>query len=237
MTNRQIVREIRTITIDLDDTLWPIGPVIQRAERRLHDWIAEHYPRITEMFSREAMLEVRSQVVAEHADRVHDLTFLRRSVLGRVSEAAGYGSSMVDDAFAIFNEERNIVDVFPDVVPGLSRLAERFTLIAVTNGNADLETIGLRGHFDVVVSAASAGAAKPARRIFDHAVRSGRAVAEQTLHVGDHPEQDVHGAKQAGLKAVWVNRNGHQWPPELPAPDGVVADFGELANLLERAPK
>jgi putative hydrolase of the HAD superfamily len=229
------VREIRTITIDLDDTLWPIGPVIRRAENRLHDWIAKHYPRITELFSRQAMLEVRAQVVAEHADRAHDLTFLRRSVLGRVSEAAGYGTGMVDDAFAIFNEERNIVDVFPDVVPGLTRLGKRFTLIAVTNGNANLEKIGLREHFDSVVCAASAGAAKPARRIFDHAVRSGRADAQQTLHVGDHPEHDVHGAKQAGLQAVWVNRNGHQWPRALPAPDGVVADLGELASLLERA--
>jgi putative hydrolase of the HAD superfamily len=229
------VREIRTITIDLDDTLWPIGPVIQRAENRLHAWIAAHYPRITEMFTREAMLEVRSQVVAEHADRAHDLTFLRRSVLGRVSEAAGYGTGMVDDAFAIFNEERNVVDVYPDVVPGLSRLGERFSLIAVTNGNANLEKIGLRAHFDAVICAASAGAAKPARRIFDHAVRSGRADPKQTLHVGDHPEHDVHGAKQAGLKAVWVNRNGHHWPAELPAPDGVVADLVELANLLESA--
>jgi putative hydrolase of the HAD superfamily len=174
-------------------------------------------------------------VAEENADRAHDLTFLRRSVLGRVSEAAGYGTDMVDDAFAIFNEERNVVDVYPDVEPGLSRLGQRFSLIAVTNGNADLEKIGLHVHFDAVVCAASAGAAKPARRIFDHAVRTGRADAQQTLHVGDHPEQDVHGAKQAGLKAVWVNRNGHQWPRQLPAPDGVVADLVELASLLERA--
>ena len=229
------MRGIRTITIDLDDTLWPIRPVIERAEKRLHAWLAEHYPRITETFSPEAILQVRKKVIAEHADKLHDLTFLRRTVLGRMSEAAGYGTHMVDDAFAIFNEERNTVDVFPDVRPALRKLRRSFTLVAVTNGNANLDKIGLRDMFHDVVSAAGAGAAKPARKIFETAVRAGGATAGQTVHVGDHPEQDVHGARQAGLRAVWVNRNGHEWPEALPAPDGIVEDIGQLTDLLVSA--
>lgn len=226
------MRGIQTITIDLDDTLWPIAPVIARAEKRMQGWIAEHYPRVIEMFSPEAMLEIRGEVIEQHGDRIHDLAFLRRTVLGRVSEAAGYGTRMVDDAFAIFNEERNIVDVFPDVRPTLSKLRISYTLIAVTNGNADLAKIGLRDLFDEVISAAEAGAAKPSPHIFDKAVRAGGAAADETLHVGDHPEHDVHGARQAGLKAVWVNRNGDGWPDELPEPDGIVETIAGLAKLL-----
>lgn len=231
------MRGIRTITIDLDDTLWPIRPVIERAEKRLYAWLSDHYPRITEKFSPESIRDVRNKVVLEHSDRIHDLSFLRRTVLGRMSEAAGYGTRMVDDAFAIFNEERNKVDVFPDVEPALMGLRQSFTLIAVTNGNANLDKIGLREMFDEVVSAASAGAAKPARHIFDTAVRAGGAVAEETVHVGDHPEHDVHGARQAGLRAVWVNRLGREWPQELPEPDGIVEDIAELAALLDTRPK
>jgi putative hydrolase of the HAD superfamily len=227
------VRGIRTITLDLDDTLWPIKPVIERADRRLYAWLSEHYPRITEKFSKQAILEVRNKVVHEHADQIHDLTFLRKTVLGTISESAGYGTRMVDDAFAIFDEERNIVDVFPDVRPALTRMRRSFTLIAVTNGNANLEKIGLRDLFDHVVSAAAAGAAKPARHIFETAVRAGGASAEETVHVGDHPEHDVDGARQAGLRAVWVNRNGHEWPEELEEPDGVVEDIAGLAALLD----
>ena len=227
------MRGIRTITIDLDDTLWPIGPVIRRAESRLFAWLGEQYPRITAMFSPEAIRDVRNEVITEHADRIHDLSFLRRTVLGKISEAAGYGTDMVDDAFAIFNEERNNVDIYPDVRPALSTLGRSYTLIAVTNGNANLGTIGLRDMFDDVVSAATAGAAKPARRIFDVAVRAGGAASHETLHVGDHPEHDVDGARQAGLRSVWVNRNGDTWPDELPEPDGVVEDIGHLARLLE----
>jgi len=44
------LNDIRTITIDLDDTLWDIMPVIQRAEMLLRDWLARYYPRMTERF-------------------------------------------------------------------------------------------------------------------------------------------------------------------------------------------
>ncbi|HSG59136.1 MAG TPA: HAD family hydrolase [Woeseiaceae bacterium] len=226
---------IRTITLDLDDTLWPIGPVIQRAEARLYAWLAAHYPGITEMFSPEAIRQVRNAVIAEHGDRLHDLAFLRRTVLGRMSEAAGYGTGMVDDAFSIFNEERNRVDVFPEVRPALARLRRSYTLVALTNGNANLSKIGLRDLFDDVVSATTAGAAKPDREIFDLAVQAGGAAAHETLHVGDDPEHDVHGARLAGLRTAWVNRNGDEWPEELPAPDRIVRDVGDLAALLAPA--
>ncbi|MGI9247516.1 MAG: HAD family hydrolase [Woeseiaceae bacterium] len=226
------MNDIRTITLDLDDTLWAIHPVIKRAEERLYAWMGEHYPRITELFEPNDIREVRTEVFAEYKDRSHDLTFLRRTVLTRLGEAAGYGDSHVDDAFAVFDEVRNDVTLFPEVRPTLVSLRERFVLIAVTNGNADLEKIGIRDLFDGVVSAAMAGAAKPARPIFDKAVEAGGANAAQTLHVGDHPLYDVHGARDAGLRAVWVNRNGDEWPDEYHAPDGEVRHLGELDVLL-----
>ena len=75
------VRNVRVITIDLDDTLWAVGPVIARAEDRLKDWYRTHYPRIVEEFTRESASELRMQVFREHADRAYDLTFIRREVI------------------------------------------------------------------------------------------------------------------------------------------------------------
>ena len=60
----------------------------------------------------------------------------------------------------------------------------------------------------------------------------GTASAAQTLHVGDHPLYDVHGARQAGLRAVWVNRHGEEWPGDYPEPDAEVQHVGELHDLL-----
>ena len=77
-----------------------------------------------------------------------------------------------------------------------------------------------------------AGAAKPARPIFEAAVEAGGASAAETLHVGDHPLFDVHGAHEAGLRTVWVNRNGDEWPGEYTAPDIEVRHVGELAERI-----
>lgn len=224
--------DIRTITIDLDDTLWAIHPVIRRAEERLYAWLGEHYPRITEMFRPEDILKLRDTVFAEFKDRSHDLTFLRRTVLTRMGVAAGYGDRHVDEAFAVFDEVRNDVTLFPEARAALVTLRQRFTLVAVTNGNANLEKIGIRDLFDGAVSAAMAGAAKPARPIFAMAVEFGGANAAQTLHVGDHPYYDVHGARDAGLKAVWMNRNGDVWPDDCLEPHGEIRHLGELDDLL-----
>ena len=223
---------IRTITLDLDDTLWAIRPVIQRAEERLQAWLGEHYPRITERFTPEAIGELRARIVERYADRVHDLTFLRRKVLTTMATEAGYREFAVNEAFDVFDAVRNDVEMYPEARPALAALRERYRLIAVTNGNANLEKIGIAGYFDGHVSAAMAGAAKPARMIFDVAVEAGGATAAETLHVGDHPLHDVQGAKDAGLRTVWVNRDGAVWPDEVAAPDHEVRHVGELAGLL-----
>jgi putative hydrolase of the HAD superfamily len=226
------MQDIRTITLDLDDTLWAIHPVIVRAEKALYAWLQEHYPRITERFSSEEMLHMRENIAAENSGKSHDFTFLRRKVLSKVSAAAGYGEAPVDGAMALFSAYRNDVEVFPEVRPALSALGKKYRVIAVTNGNANLDTIGIRDLFDGVVSASVAGAAKPDREIFDVAVRKGGAQSHETLHVGDHPEADVVGAINAGLRSVWVNRHGDDWPDHLQRPDGIVKDIGDLLALL-----
>lgn len=226
------MKDIRTITFDLDDTLWEIHPVIKRAEQRLYAWLGEHYPRITDMYAIEDIRAIREQVVNEIPDQAHDLTFLRRVVLERIGTAAGYDTDFIDAAFDVFDEVRNDVDIFPGVIPALESLREHYVLIAVTNGNANLDKIGIRYLFHDVVTAVTAGAAKPARKIFDAAVLAGGANARQTLHVGDHPEFDVNGARDAGLKTAWVNRGGEQWPAESEVPDVEVAEVGELVSLL-----
>lgn len=226
------MNDIRTITLDLDDTLWEIHPVIKRAEQRLYGWLQDYYPRITEMYQPTDLREVRSQVISEFADRSHDLTFLRRTVLGRVAVAAGYSTDFIDEAFEVFDIARNEVKLFPEVIPALEALNENFVVIAVTNGNANLESIGINHLFSDVVTAAMAGAAKPARAVFDMAVQVGGASAEQTLHVGDHPLYDVDGARGAGLRTAWVNRAAVIWPEEFAAPDFEVTHVGELLALL-----
>ena len=90
------VNNIRIITLDLDDTLWEIHPVIRRAEQRLYEWLGENFPRITEMYTPTDLREVRSQIVIEFADRAADLTIPRPTGLGRIGVAAVYGTAFID---------------------------------------------------------------------------------------------------------------------------------------------
>lgn len=226
------MNNILAITLDLDDTLWAIHPVINRAEQSLYAWLDENYSRITQMYSLADMRELRSQVVEEFAERSHDMTFLRHTVLSRIGAAAGYGDEFISEAFTVFDAVRNDVEVFPEVIPALEALQKKFVLIALTNGNANLETIGIKHLFDGVVTAASAGVAKPARRIFEVAVEAGGATAQQTLHVGDHPEFDVDGARAAGMRTAWVNRSQDEWPTDFDAADIEVQHIGDLAKIL-----
>lgn len=227
------MKGIRAITVDLDDTLWDTLPVLRQAEKRLFEWMQTHYPRVAGMFPRQQAVELRKKVVAEFPDMVHDLTFLRRTVLGRMGVAAGYGDDYVDDAFEVFDDARNDLQLFPEVRPALEALRERFVLIAVTNGNANLEKIGADDLFEDVIYAAAVGAAKPAAEIFAAAVAAGGAAVHETLHAGDHPEHDVHGARAAGLRTVWVNRLERDWPDRLPDPDATVSHVGEIAALFD----
>ncbi len=229
------MNNIRAITMDLDDTLWEIHPVIYRAERRLYEWLGKHYPRITRKFSRDAIVEQRKAIALEFPQQAHDYTFLRRTVLGRIGALANYDEQFVDEAMEVFDEVRNDVVVFPEVRPALEALRNDYKLIAVTNGNSNLQKIGIDDLFHDVVSASAAGVAKPAPKIFDIAVRAGGARTHETLHVGDHPQIDVEGARAAGLQSVWVNRNGQPWPKEFAKPDGIVTHVGQLQSLLGAA--
>ena len=105
----------------------------------------------------------------------------------------------------------------------------------MTNGNANLEKIGIAELFDDFVSARTVGAAKPSPKIFSAAIDAGGASPDETLHVGDDPHVDVHGARGAGMRAVWINRNGHTWPASLDEPDGTISDLFELDRLLTGA--
>jgi putative hydrolase of the HAD superfamily len=226
------VQHIRAITLDLDDTLWEITPVIRRAEAELWAWLAANYPGITGRFTPESASGLRQQVLAQHANRSHDLRFLRKAVLLRMAEDAGYPTDLVEPAFQVFDAARNRVRLFDDVLPALQVLSQRFPIIALTNGNANLETIGVRQLFAGVVTAEEAGAAKPSPAIFECAMQRSGLSAAEILHVGDHPDIDVVGAGDAGLTTAWMNRRGSAWPRHLRPPDAIVTTMHELQALL-----
>jgi FMN hydrolase / 5-amino-6-(5-phospho-D-ribitylamino)uracil phosphatase len=225
---RQLMHKLpRALTLDLDDTLWPIWPTIDRAEALLHGWLLEHAPATAGRFDRAGLRSLRDEVASENPQWLHDLSAIRHESLRRALQHAGDDTALAGPAFEIFFTARQQVVLYDDALAALERLSERFALMALSNGNADLEHIGLSRLFRGSVTARSFGVAKPDRRIFHHACEQLGCTPEQVLHIGDDYELDVVGAVNAGLQAVWLRREG---PPV--AGDGYRV-FGNLTALAD----
>lgn len=222
---------IKAITFDLDDTLWDIWPVVERAEQLLHEWLAAHYPRIPKQFTPLELRNLCGEMATTQPEIAHDRTRLRKAALQWAASRSGYTAFDVEAAFAVFYAARNAVELFADVRPVLERLAQRYTLASLSNGNADVRLIGLDDVFSFSLNAMDVGAAKPERRMFELACARLGARPAQIVHVGDDPEQDVQGATNAGFRTVWLNRTGRDWPGGATA-DAEVGDLQELEAVL-----
>jgi FMN hydrolase / 5-amino-6-(5-phospho-D-ribitylamino)uracil phosphatase len=224
---------IRALTLDLDDTLWAITPVIEAAERALHAHLEQHCPQVCERFPLAAMRALRERVASENPHLAHDYSAQRRMSLAIALAEGGADPALAESAFDAFIAARNRVELYADVADALPRLRRRRRLAALTNGNADLALIGLQDHFEFSLAAREHGEAKPAASIFLAACSRLDCAPHEVLHVGDDPWLDVAGAAAAGMPSVWVNRGGQPWPDALPRPDLEVTDLNALADWLE----
>jgi len=227
----------KAILFDLDDTLWPIGPVIAEAERLLFDWLLVHAPAVAARHSIASLRQARLDLLERQPHFHLDLGELRRAGLLAAFADAGEDVAKIDAAMLCFHAARNAVTPYPDVVPALLRLQQRFLVGSITNGVANLEVVGMAQHFKVSLAAATFGRAKPDAAIFLAACEALGVAPAEAVYVGDDLQLDVVGAQQAGMRAVWLNRKGSQ--AHLAAgvhPDAICTSLDDLLEWLAVAP-
>ena len=132
----------------------------------------------------------------------------------------------------VFSRPETFV-VFAEVPDALESLAERGLRLAVASNWSDrltglLEGLGLLRHFEVVAISAVVGHTKPDPGLFRWTLERLGLRPDQAVHVGDHPLNDLAGARRAGLAAWRVDR--HRPPGAPPEPDTI----GGLDEILER---
>ena len=226
------IAKIKAISFDLDDTLWPIWPTIERAEKALMEWLGRYAPMAAAMFaSAGALQDVRNDLTASRPDLKHDLSALRREAIRLALSRAGENPSLAEQAFDVFFAERQRVTLYDDARSALEFLSARFPLVSVSNGNADLERVGLAPYFRAAISAREFGVGKPDPRIFHAAAGAVDVMPESVLHVGDDATLDALGALNAGMQTAWLNRADHRWPHEA-TPHVTVVSLDQLCALF-----
>ena len=223
--------EIRAISIDLDNTLWDVVPVIEKAERNSYQILSERYPRIIERNSFEDILDLREHLFDSLPNVRHDLTELRRQVYISLLDQAGYDTGDAEELLSLFLIDRNKVDLYPDVIPALETLSRKFRLVTLSDGNSDLSKIRIRKYFDGCVYAADVGFMKPHQAGFLKVCEIAGTNPSETLHIGDHPVSDVNGARLAGLRSMWIRRNEEQWEHPF-LPDYSIVSMAEAVDRL-----
>jgi len=132
----------------------------------------------------------------------------------------------------LFFEVTTKVELYPEAREVLSALG---SLRSAVVSNADHEhlaawTFTLPVEFVLVSEAVRAY--KPHPLVFRTALERLGLQPHEVLHVGDSEVDDIAGAKAAGLRVAWVNRDGRSRRPGVPRPDFEIRDLKELLSLL-----
>ncbi|MEK9713516.1 MAG: HAD family hydrolase [Thalassolituus sp.] len=228
---------IKLITLDLDHTIWNPTQALINAEHAVNDWISNNSPVTAEFYPPAKIREYKEQIVAAYPEFRHKVSELRFQVLRRVFLQSGHDSdtarAMASEAFDVFYQARSTgLELFEQVADVLTALKSKHAIVAVTNGNADLDIAGHRRFFDAHYRADDFDQPKPAPDMFLQAMQDAGVTPEETLHIGDHPEQDIAAANALGLKTVWFNEKGSPWPPEFDLPDAEFSHWSQLAQLV-----
>ncbi len=221
---------IKLITLDLDNTLWDVTPVLVRAEQQVSRFIASEYPELAPHYQKEVLLKIRNDILDQHPELKNLPTRFRKKVLHLLFTRCNYPEheipTHVNRVFDHFLEYRNQIELFPETTPLLTNLSQNHTLIALSNGNADIHRVGLGQFFAAHFSAESTGKPKPDPTMFLKALEYADVKPHQAIHVGDHPEEDVAAARQIGMHTIWFNQNN-----ERRLDCGASAEIHSLAEL------
>lgn len=141
---------------------------------------------------------------------------------------AAEAAAGAEAAMANFAHWRSRIDVPDETHDTLAKLAEKWPLVAITNGNAQPELFGLGDYFKFVLRAGPDGRSKPFSDMYHRAAERLGVPIGNILHVGDDLTTDVAGAIRCGMQACWIKPEGADL---LQASDSRLLPHMEISRL------
>ncbi|WP_305815297.1 5-amino-6-(5-phospho-D-ribitylamino)uracil phosphatase YigB [Photobacterium leiognathi] len=227
---------VRALTFDLDDTLYDNRPVISRVEQAVILWLSKTLPSHLTL-DVNSWLRLQQQLAVIDPMLKHNSREWRRKTLKTGFMQLGFrlkdAETLAQQGLDVAIEMRNRIDIPDETHRVLKTLSAHFPLIALTNGDVDVDKIGLAQYFVEVYQAGRDGLSKPEPDLFNLAVQKLQLPAENILHVGDHLTTDVHGAKLCGLQTCWFNDQNKKISHDLKAITLPDVEITLLSQLLE----
>ena len=228
--------KIKLITFDLDDTFWDIKRTIVNAEINSRKWIEDRIERKIEWGTIDDFLKIRNELIKDNPALNYDLGLLRKKIISYHTQKYFRNQKdldeFIEEAFMFFLEERHKVEFFDDVITVLEKLSSKYKLGVLTNGNADIKKLGIDHMFEFSLSSMDVKSNKPDQGHFVKAKELSQISFQNTLHVGDHPVNDVYGARELGINVMWFNLNNLVWDIDGNPPIQF-KKWSEFINLLE----
>lgn len=200
------IQPFQAITFDLDDTLYDNNVHMPLAEAAFMAELHQRFPESQNVTPKQWRC-FRESAIKEHPQLKNDMGELRKQILTQVFQTLGFSGAKlrnaVEQSFRRFYFHRSNFTVEETIHSLLKLLSERYPLVAITNGNVDLDQIGLASYFCHIFKANLQHAMKPHRAMFDACQRSLDIDPRKILHVGDNLHNDVLGAIKAGFQSAW----------------------------------
>lgn len=218
---------IKTVFFDLDGTLLDRDSSLQQFVSEQYDKFSDYLSHISrkKYIERFIKLDCRGHV---WKDRVYQSLITEFEISGLSWQ------KLLDDYETNF---RFYCVAFPNLKETLTLLKKQGYLLGIiTNGRGvfqsrSIEGLGIKSYFDTILISEIEGVRKPQAEIFQRALQRLDALAEEGIYVGDHPEVDIMGAKNAGLKTIW--KRNTVWGKSSDA-DTIIDDLSEIAIALKQ---
>ena len=229
------IKPFSVLSFDLDDTLYDNGPIIKAAIKAQTEYL-NMLPGFKDK-GLQYWQHCREKTVKRQPELADDVSQWRKKTLRFALSELGFNHHdteyHADAAYQAFTDARSNIVVNDNVIKLLDNLQNHYTLIAITNGNADVEKFNLNNTFSLVLQAGLHGKAKPHATLFDKAAMNLSIAKSEILHIGDSLDTDVQGANNAGCQSVWLNNQGANYAYKGLA-DIEIGSIYALSHLIKK---
>lgn len=232
--------QIKTVFVDLDDTLWWFSENSKVALRHVYDEFGlSQYSPVYERFR-----DIYAAKNVELWELYHygkiEKDYLVTERFRYMLEQIGMKGDLKDLADKIDKEYLFFLSSLPLLVPGAKELLEylttKYDVNILSNGFQEvqlrkLRSSGIEQYIHHLVLSDDCGITKPLKGIFDYALQRVGATAETTVMIGDNYDADIHGAKNAGWHTILFNIKAFD-RDNVPEADVVVESLDEIKSIL-----